>query len=271
MKDIFESCFKDQIANNNGKDGKGPRRKRCGVCEACLNPECGECSHCKDMKKFHGPGRTKQACKRRRCPYMAIEEADNDSDSDEDKEEESNIEEWDKIACSTKILHNVVFPNDPVLVRHGKKFYNCALVGKNVCVGQINDNVFQNLFFFCLDEIKVETGDFVMLNSENSNKLPQIGKVTFMYENVFPMKKMCHIHLFRRGTDTILGTIADPRELFVVDHCEEVPLGSIVRCANVSVIKLLYCINCSIFHSNLTQNKTDTNVISFIDTIKCSF
>ncbi|XP_045468881.1 DNA (cytosine-5)-methyltransferase 1-like isoform X2 [Harmonia axyridis] len=211
VRDIFESCFKDQIANNNGKDIKGPRRKRCGVCEACLNPECGECSHCKDMKKFHGPGRTKQACKRRICPYMAIEEADNDSDADEDKDDEINIKESDKKACSTKIIHNVVFPNDSILLHNGKKFYKCALV----------------------DEIEVTVGDFVMLNSDNSNKLPQIGKVTYMYEDVFPVRKMCHVHLFERGTDTILGTIADPRELFVIDHCEEVPLGSIVRLANV--------------------------------------
>ncbi|XP_044758419.1 DNA (cytosine-5)-methyltransferase 1-like isoform X2 [Coccinella septempunctata] len=211
VRDTFETCFTDQIANNNGKDIKGPRRKRCGVCEACLNPECGECSHCKDMKKFHGPGRTKQACKRRVCPYMAIEEADNDSDTEKDKEEVANIEDIERNACSTKILHNVVFPNDPILLHKGKKFFNCALV----------------------DEIKVTVGDFVMLNSEISNKLPQIGKVSYMYENVFPNKKMCHVHLFRRGTDTILGTIADPRELFVIDHCEEVPLGSIVRLANV--------------------------------------
>lgn len=134
VRDVFESCFKDQIANNSGKDVKGPRRKRCGVCEACLNPECGECSHCKDMKKFHGPGRTKQACKRRICPYMAIEEADNDSDTDEDKDENTNDEDIKEKTCSTKIIHNVVFPNDPILFHSGKKFYNCALVGECVFI-----------------------------------------------------------------------------------------------------------------------------------------
>ncbi|XP_044757853.1 DNA (cytosine-5)-methyltransferase PliMCI-like [Coccinella septempunctata] len=213
--EIFETSFKD-LSNNNGKEAKGRRRRRCGLCEGCLSPECGECSHCRDMKKFHGPGRTKQACKRRVCPYMAIEEADNDSDIDEDKDEVANIRETENKACSTKILHNaVVFPNDPIFVDSEKKFFNCALV----------------------DELKVTVGDFVILNSEISKKLPQIGKVIFMYENIFTNGKMCHVQLYRRGCDTILGTIADPRELFVTDHCEEVPLGSIVRHAHVEHIK----------------------------------
>ena len=39
-------------------------------------PDCGECKHCKDMLKFGGSGRSKQACTRRRCPNMAILTAD---------------------------------------------------------------------------------------------------------------------------------------------------------------------------------------------------
>ncbi|KAL3272241.1 hypothetical protein HHI36_022724 [Cryptolaemus montrouzieri] len=214
VRDIFEVCFQDQIAIQNAKDVKGPRRKRCGVCEGCLNPECGECAHCKDMKKYHGPGKTKQACKRRICPYMAIQEADSDSDN-EDIKEEADVENAPKMACATKIFHNVVFPNDPILKHGGRTFYNCALV----------------------DDIKVNIDHYVMLNSENSNKPPQIGRVCFIYKDTFPGKKMCHLHLFKRGADTILGTIADPRELFIVDHCEEVPLGSIVRHAKVEFRK----------------------------------
>ena len=43
-----------------------PRRRRCGVCETCQQPDCGQCSHCKDMVKFGGSGRSKQACVHRR-------------------------------------------------------------------------------------------------------------------------------------------------------------------------------------------------------------
>lgn len=52
---------------------QGPRRHRCGVCEACQQSDCGTCIACKDMTKFGGTGRSKQACVRRRCPNMAIQ------------------------------------------------------------------------------------------------------------------------------------------------------------------------------------------------------
>ena len=51
-------------------DGSVPvkrRRSRCGACEGCCQKDCGECDHCKDMKKFGGPGIRKQACRKRKC------------------------------------------------------------------------------------------------------------------------------------------------------------------------------------------------------------
>lgn len=52
---------------------QGPKRQRCGICENCQQPDCGLCNACKDMIKFGGTGRSKQACIRRRCPNMAIQ------------------------------------------------------------------------------------------------------------------------------------------------------------------------------------------------------
>ncbi|BFZ04644.1 hypothetical protein BsWGS_07683 [Bradybaena similaris] len=43
------------------------RRTRCKKCEACTRTECGECTYCRDMKKFGGPGRMKQTCVSRQC------------------------------------------------------------------------------------------------------------------------------------------------------------------------------------------------------------
>ncbi|CAG5136102.1 unnamed protein product [Candidula unifasciata] len=43
------------------------RRTRCKKCEACTRTECGECTFCRDMKKFGGPGRMKQTCFSRQC------------------------------------------------------------------------------------------------------------------------------------------------------------------------------------------------------------
>jgi hypothetical protein len=43
--------FPDQIEI---KDKKGPKKKRCGVCDACQAPDCGKCANCKDMIKIWG-------------------------------------------------------------------------------------------------------------------------------------------------------------------------------------------------------------------------
>lgn len=48
------------------------------MCEVCQLPDCGKCNHCKDMIKFGGSGRSKQACVNRRCPNMAIQVAEED-------------------------------------------------------------------------------------------------------------------------------------------------------------------------------------------------
>ena len=47
------------------------RRRRCKVCENCMIPaNCGKCNHCKNMVKFGGTGKSKQACVQRKCINM---------------------------------------------------------------------------------------------------------------------------------------------------------------------------------------------------------
>ena len=38
---------------------------QCGRCDACMVEDCGACTHCKDMKRFGGPGKLKNRCKHR--------------------------------------------------------------------------------------------------------------------------------------------------------------------------------------------------------------
>ena len=52
--------------------------------QACQSPDCGKCVACRDMVKFGGTGRAKQACQQRRCPNMAVKEAEDDDLLDED-------------------------------------------------------------------------------------------------------------------------------------------------------------------------------------------
>lgn len=79
VRNIFEQFFSKQLA---GKGTSGPKRRRCGVCEVCQLPDCGKCNHCKDMIKFGGSGKSKQACIHRRCPNMAIQVAEDDENTE---------------------------------------------------------------------------------------------------------------------------------------------------------------------------------------------
>ncbi|KAJ8934705.1 hypothetical protein NQ318_008503 [Aromia moschata] len=214
VRDVFEHFFLDQIDNKDKNENKGPKKKRCGVCEACQSPDCGECNHCKDMLKFGGSGRSKQACKNRRCPNMAILEAELSDNEEESESKEEYTKEKQK-TCSKRILHNVKWEEKSITKYKGSECYSSAVVG----------------------DIIVKQGDFVMLKSENPNEPLCIAKIVSMYDKS-PQKFMFHGHLFCRGTDTILGETADPRELFLVDNCEDLPLGSIVRKAEVEHRKL---------------------------------
>nr|CAB3263665.1 ZF(CXXC)-4 zinc finger protein [Phallusia mammillata] len=48
------------------------RTSRCKVCAACMAPNCGKCSNCRDMPQFGGSGRKKQGCQARKCIYKSF-------------------------------------------------------------------------------------------------------------------------------------------------------------------------------------------------------
>ncbi|XP_009986212.1 PREDICTED: DNA (cytosine-5)-methyltransferase 1-like, partial [Tauraco erythrolophus] len=82
---IFDTFFSEQIEKDEREDDKenAMKRRRCGVCEVCQQPECGKCKACQNMVKFGGSGRSKQACLQRRCPNLAVREADEDEEVDD--------------------------------------------------------------------------------------------------------------------------------------------------------------------------------------------
>ena len=48
------------------------RRTKCGLCEKCSRPDCGECPPCKDKLKFGGKGRRCRACTAKRCSAKTV-------------------------------------------------------------------------------------------------------------------------------------------------------------------------------------------------------
>ena len=75
-----------KAAADEDKVGGKKRARRCGVCMACMKADCGKCNHCKNMTKFGGSGRSKQACILRKCPNV-------DTDGDQGEESMSVGEE----------------------------------------------------------------------------------------------------------------------------------------------------------------------------------
>lgn len=70
VHNLFEDFFPDEL--NKTANKLLLKRRRCGTCEACLEIDCGECANCKNMIKYGGPGTSKQACIKRKCPNMEI-------------------------------------------------------------------------------------------------------------------------------------------------------------------------------------------------------
>lgn len=211
VRNIFELFFKNQI------DGKptsaAPKRKRCGVCEVCQQPDCGQCTACKDMVKFGGSGRSKQCCIHRRCPNMAVQAAEEcDDEEDNDAELLKNLKETLKKAKSEKKTKTKVeWIGEPGRIEGKKKYYKAAIIDGN--------------------EIRVH--DIVSVLPEETNVSLYIAKVCHMWEDTMTGKMMFHGHWFSRGSDTVLGEAGDPCELFMVDECDDNPLGSITEKVNL--------------------------------------
>ncbi|KAL1523463.1 hypothetical protein AB1Y20_018402 [Prymnesium parvum] len=63
--------------------GQRVRTSRCGVCSTCYAHDCGVCKNCLDKPKFGGPGHRKQACTRRACAHVQLNDERSDSSSND--------------------------------------------------------------------------------------------------------------------------------------------------------------------------------------------
>lgn len=218
VNNMFENIFTDQLAKHDDKIPTGPKRQRCGVCENCQQPDCGICTSCKDMTKFGGSGRSKQACIRRRCPNMAIQEAD-DSDPENEEQYESlvknqKVEEKPKKDFK-ELKKNIVWEEQDKIIDGQKTYYKSVIVGNE----------------------RIQISDYVLVEPRNPAIPLHIYKIMFMWENKHGVKQF-HANWFRRGTDTILGETSDPIELFLSDDCDDVPFTSVSSKATVIYKKM---------------------------------
>ncbi|XP_069697598.1 DNA (cytosine-5)-methyltransferase 1-like isoform X2 [Periplaneta americana] len=218
VKKVFEMFFPEQLHRDDDKENKEFRRHRCGVCEACQSPDCGICVFCKDKLKFGGPGKTKQCCIQRRCPNMAIQEAD-DSEP-EDEEEYQRLSERVESVTSFTSKHKGIRSREKqdikwvgkVIKDDGRrKYYSAVMVNGE----------------------KISLKDCIMVEPIDPTKALFIARVVYLFEDKTGAKRV-HGHWFCRGCDTVLGETSDPDELFVVDQCEDFELSAVVRKATVT-------------------------------------
>uniref|UniRef100_A0A8C7WDJ1 DNA (cytosine-5)-methyltransferase n=1 Tax=Oncorhynchus mykiss TaxID=8022 RepID=A0A8C7WDJ1_ONCMY len=209
---IFDTFFSDQI-DQNEKDG-GIKRQRCGVCEVCLVPDCGKCSACKDMIKFGGSGRSKQACQKRRCPNLAVKEAEDDENIEEEELLPVKAPSKKVSKAKTKKQSNAigikVLSSPSCVQTEGKKHYYMKV---------------------CMDNEVLEVGDCVSVSSDDPSILLYLARITSLWED--NNGKWFHAHWFCRGTDTVLGESSDPLELFLVEDCEDMQLSYVEGKVNV--------------------------------------
>uniref|UniRef100_A0A8C5CVZ0 DNA (cytosine-5)-methyltransferase n=1 Tax=Gadus morhua TaxID=8049 RepID=A0A8C5CVZ0_GADMO len=207
---IFDTFFSDQI-DQIDKDG-GIKRQRCGVCEVCQSSDCGKCVACKDMIKFGGSGRSKQACRQRRCPNLAVKEAEDDE----------NIEEED-------IIVEIKKSSKKVPIAKKKKQASVKLSW----VGEVVETEGKRRYYkkVKVNEELLEVGDCVSVSSEDPTTALYLARITSMWED--GSGKMFHAHWFLRGTATVLGESSDPLELMLVDDCEDMQLNYVESKVNV--------------------------------------
>ncbi|KAK6625433.1 hypothetical protein RUM43_005731 [Polyplax serrata] len=190
VAEVFESFFPKQLDNDEEESKmRTERRRRCNVCEACQQPDCGECVFCRDMVKFGGSGRGKQACKNRRCPYIALEEA-----------EESDPEDEDVYQAKSERLDKAVESIDIALVSTRRNPYEWDGISQSAVV----------------NGEKISAGDFI-----------------FAFEEV--ASSPMHIARIDRGSETVLGEMSHPQEIFMTYECVDWPIHKIAMKIDVKV------------------------------------
>ncbi|XP_052586847.1 DNA (cytosine-5)-methyltransferase 1-like [Peromyscus californicus insignis] len=197
---IFENFFPEEIEKDD-KDKKENafKRRPCGICEVCQQPECGKCKAC----KLRGTGRSKQTCLKRRCPNLAVQEADDDEEGDDYIPEVPSPKKMDQGKKKKQNKDHISWLGEPVKTEEKRTYYQKVHI----------------------DGETLEVGDCISVLPEDSSMPPYLARVTALWED--KDGQMFHAHWFCAGTDTVLGGTSDPLELFLEDHCENMELSYI--------------------------------------------
>ena len=88
--------------------------------------------------------------------------------------------------------------------------------------------------------LQLRVKDTVSVCPDVENEPLYIARIAYMWEDNAGKKKF-HANWFSRPSDTVLGEVGDPCELFQVDQCDDNPLGAIMDKVNVSCDNSMEC------------------------------
>ncbi|XP_023248087.1 DNA (cytosine-5)-methyltransferase PliMCI [Copidosoma floridanum] len=174
---------------------------KCECCVNCRRPGCGECLGCT----------LKKNCWRKRCAWSEIQDA--------------NIEdEWLSKFIPTKDIpfSTIAYNNKITGIKEYKK--DVALLGPPIAFDN-GDSYYESAK---VSGFHIKSGDFVCLRSSLTSVPPQIMKVHYIYENNSG-EAMCHANFYWWGKDTVLGEFSNPKEVFNIALCSNIPLASISK------------------------------------------
>ena len=216
VRDVFEAVFGDQMkGGDEGKKAGKARSTRCGVCEQCMRSDCGQCRNCKDMTKFGGTGRSKQACSERKCLNKAVKGEDGEESEEEEEEEKSayiSDPQPKSAEKKTKGNHKDVEWLGEAVATKKKTYYKSAILD---------------------GELTVSVGDTVLIQPSDPSIPLYVATISNLFQG--PQGAKAHVIWYGRGADTVLGEASDPTELFKLTDCEDQPLLSIWKKCHVEV------------------------------------
>ncbi|CAG0886916.1 unnamed protein product [Darwinula stevensoni] len=259
VRAVFETVFAEVIDGDTPIQTK--KKTRCGVCEKCQAPDCGSCKACKDMLKFGGTGRSKQACVLRKCPNADAEDSENLPPDDFTTESESKIPEQKP---KRRFLRQITSAKGKWIV-HALPYENMEN-RKNMVMPNETKSCWVSITWEQYEQSKldrkvqvngheVNAGDAVAMTPSESSLPMVIARIVHLFENIKNEEMMCHVHWYRyvasyqiqqflhlgksytkcpylmhsRGSETVLGGTSYQHELFLIPDCEDISISSICR------------------------------------------
>ncbi|PQQ02005.1 DNA (cytosine-5)-methyltransferase 1 [Prunus yedoensis var. nudiflora] len=101
---------------------------------------------------------------------------------------------------------------------------------------------------------EISVGGAVLVELDESNELPAIYFVEYMYETLNG-SKMFHGRVMQRGSETVLGNTANEREVFLTNECTNLALKEVKQAAVVDIKLMPWGHQCR--KDNADANRTD--------------